>query len=226
MVPTRTARRRPPRLARGRGAASPRTALPDGFTEEAIASRLLDPGSLASRAAGGALAAGLEGRGFGVHLLDASPGAADDALTLPCAAAVIVDHALGPVPVSAGYACRLDRDEALLDALLEAAQSRATEIHGAREDVLVGDRHAAASLAALLAAARSRREAARMPSVRVARGGSTRASLAAAAAGVRAVLERLRRAGVSRAVAIELEGPPGVHVVKVLVPGLALSELL
>ncbi len=203
-------------------------ALPDGFTEEAIASRLLDPGSLASAAPrAAALAAGLEGRGFGVHLLDASPGAAGDAPALPCAAAVIVDHALGPVPVSAGYACRLDRDEALVAALLEAAQSRATEIHGAREDVLVGDRHAAASLAALLAATRSRRDAARMPGVRVARAGSTRASQGgAAAAGVRAVLERLRRAGVSRAVAIELEGPPGVHVVKVLVPGLALSELL
>jgi ribosomal protein S12 methylthiotransferase accessory factor len=56
--------------------------------------------------------------------------------------------------------------------------------------------------------------------------GPSRPERAGAAAGVRAVLERLRRAGVARAVAIELEGPPGVHVVKVLVPGLALSELL
>jgi ribosomal protein S12 methylthiotransferase accessory factor len=253
-------------------------ALPEGFTKEAIASRLLDPGSLASAAPrAAALAAGIGRRGFGVHLLDASAAAATEATgsvnqspdrarrtrreqrearrpsipvgdvreeqrrdatrigrrgdgrklfhgppALPCAAAVIVDHALGPVPVSAGYACRLDRDEALLAALLEAAQSRATEIHGAREDVLVGDRHAAAGLAALLEAARPRRKAASMPGGRTSRGEVARS----AAAGVRAVLERLRHAGVSRAVAIELEGPPGVHVVKVLVPGLALSELL
>jgi ribosomal protein S12 methylthiotransferase accessory factor len=202
-------------------------AFPEGFTEAAIAERLLDRGSLARRAPRTAeLAAAIEARGFGVHLLDASPDAAEDAPALPCAAAVIVDHALGPVPLSAGYACRLDRDGALLAALLEAAQSRATEIHGAREDVLVGDRHAAAGLAELLAAARPRRGATRLRDVRVARVGPSRPERAGAAAGVRAVLERLRRAGVARAVAIELEGPPGVHVVKVLIPGLALSELL
>jgi ribosomal protein S12 methylthiotransferase accessory factor len=202
-------------------------ALPEGFTVEALASRLLVPGSLATAAPrAAALAAALEERGFGVHLLDASPTKADEGPALPCAAAVIVDHALGPVPVSAGYACRIDRDEALLAALLEAAQSRATEIHGAREDVLLGDRQSAASLTALLEAARPRRDARRMPGARDRRAGSTRASPGSAAAGVRAVLERLRRAGVSRAVAVELEGPPGVHVVKVLVPGFALSELL
>jgi hypothetical protein len=55
-----------------------------------------------------------------------------------------------------------------------------------------------------------------MPDVRAAGG----------AAGVRAALARLRRAGLPRAVAVDLAGPPGVAVVKVLVPGLLLSELL
>ncbi|WP_242357117.1 YcaO-like family protein, partial [Anaeromyxobacter sp. SG64] len=62
-----------------------------------------------------------------------------------------------------------------------------------------------------------RRHAGRMPGVRGA---------GAAAASVRAVLARLRRAGIARAVAVELSAPPGVHVVKVAVPGLLLSELL
>jgi hypothetical protein len=47
-----------------------------------------------------------------------------------------------------------------------------------------------------------------------------------ARAGARAVLGRLRRAGFTRAVAVHLEGPPHVAVVKALVPGLLVSELL
>jgi ribosomal protein S12 methylthiotransferase accessory factor len=194
-------------------------ALPEGFTEETLAARALDRRSLARAAPRtGALAARLEERGFEVHLLDAS-GDESEGAALPCAAAVLVDHALGPVPLSAGYACRLGRDDALLAALLEAAQSRATEIHGAREDVALGDRHAATGLAALLAATRPRRDAGQMPEVRTSREGG-------AAAGVRAVLLRLRRAGVARAAAVALDAPAGVHVVKVLVPGFACSELL
>ncbi|WP_242361534.1 YcaO-like family protein [Anaeromyxobacter sp. SG17] len=191
-------------------------ALPEGFTEEAVTARLLDRSSLARAAPRAAALAGrLEARGFQVHLLDAS--AAADGPTLPCAAALVADVEHGAVPLAAGYACRLEPDEALHAALLEAAQSRATEIHGAREDVALGDRRAAKGLAALLGGTRARRDAGRMPGVRGA---------GAAAAGVRAVLARLRRAGIARAVAVELSAPPGVHVVKVAVPGLLLSELL
>jgi ribosomal protein S12 methylthiotransferase accessory factor len=136
-------------------------------------------------------------------------------LSLPAAAALLLDVEGGPVPVAAGYACRLGRDAALAAALLEAAQSRATEIHGAREDVLVGDRRAAEALRAILEAARAARPASALPDVR----GRT------AAAGVRAVVRRLARAGV-RPVAVELRGPPGVAVAKVVAPGLLLSELL
>jgi hypothetical protein len=47
------------------------------------------------------------------------------------------------------------------------------------------------------------------------------------AGGVIEILSRFRRAGYPRAVAVDLAPPGlGVHVVKVLVPGFALSELL
>lgn len=209
-------------------------ALPDGFTPRELARRMIDPASLrraAPRAA--AIADALEERGFRVYLLDLGGGATARSTStststspatlpaafdpgLPCAAALLVDPELGAVPVAAGYACRLRRDDALAAALLEAAQSRATEIHGAREDVAFGDRRAAASLAGICARARPRRDARRMPDHRV----------PSARAGIALVARRLRRAGATRAVAVDLEGPPGVAVVKVLVPGLLLSELL
>jgi ribosomal protein S12 methylthiotransferase accessory factor len=204
-------------------------ALPDGFTAEEVSGRALDPRSLAAAApATAALATRLCQRGFRVHLLDLSPrlsrrvrsrgpeGPGPLDLGLPTAAALLVDEDGGPVPVAAGYACRLSRDAALGAALLEAAQSRATEIHGAREDVAVGDRRAAAPLAALLAAARPRREAGSLPEARA----------PSPAAGVRRVLERLAGAGLGLAAAVDLPAPDGVRVVKVIVPGLLLSHLL
>lgn len=187
-------------------------ALPRGFTPAAVRTRLLAPGSLprsAPRTA--AWVARLAARGFQVHLLDATA-----ALGLPCAAAVLVDREGGPVPVAAGYACRLGRDEALLAALLEAAQSRLTEIHGAREDVLHDDRAAALPLAARLARARPARRAAALPDL----------SAPDPRAALRLVLERLRRAGLARVAASDLAAPAGLCVVKVLVPGLLRSELL
>jgi len=203
-------------------------ALPEGFTEREVARRLLDPGSLAAaapRTAG--WAERIAGKGLRVHLLDlsfpararAGRGArrrrAGPDLGLPCAAALLVDPEDGPVPVAAGYACRLTRDAALLAALLEAAQSRLTEIHGAREDVARGDRHGAAPLPRWCERARPVRRASALPHL----------PARAPAAGARAVLVRLRRAGFAPAAA-RLDGPPGVHVVRVVVPGLRLSELL
>ncbi len=206
-------------------------ALPDAFTVREVGRRLLERRTLARAAPrAAALAEAIERRGLGVYLFDVGPAATSTPtstptatatptavidLRLPCAAALIVDDR-GIVPVAAGYACRLGRDEALRAALLEAAQSRATEIHGAREDVAFGDRHAAAALAGICARARARRSVARMPD---ARAGS-------AAEAVRLVLARLRRAGFRRAVAVDLAGPPGIAVVKALVPGLLVSELL
>jgi len=217
-------------------------ALPDGFTDGEIARRLLDRGRLARvapRAA--ALADRIEARGFRVFFLDLTEPTATTArsrsrsrstststsrststtttrlssLGLPTAAALLLDREGGPVPIAAGYASRLSRDGALHAALLEAAQSRATEIHGAREDVAVGDRHAALALRGMLEGARPARDTARMPDLRA---GSD-------AAAVRVLIRRLRLAGL-RGCAVDLAAPAGIAVVKVLVPGLLLSELL
>ena len=119
------------------------------------------------------------------------------------------------MPLAAGYACRLSRDEALLAALLEAAQSRLTEIHGAREDVLHGERDAAAPLLRWCGAARPGRRAADLPDH------PTRP----AAAQVARLVRRLVAAG-HPPLAADLDGPPGLAVVKVLAPGLRRSELL
>lgn len=211
-------------------------ALPEGFTVDALAERMLDLRTLARaapRTAG--LVGALERRGFRVFLVDCGVGSGHRArgaghgtrrrgaeagsgsgIHLPVAAALLVDPAGAPVPVAAGYACRLDRDAALSAALLEACQSRATEIHGAREDVLHGDRDSAAPLAALCAAIRPRRDAGALRSV----------PAASPASAVRAVLRRLEAAGFARVVAADLPAPAGVHAVKVIIPGLFLSELL
>lgn len=196
-------------------------ALPEGFTEGAIASRLLAPETLARAAPRtAARVAALAERGFRTHLLDVGTGPAGsrrgEAFALPVAAAVVVDPLDPAVPVAAGYACRLRRDDALSAALLEACQSRLTEIHGAREDVAEGGRDAALPLAELLASARATRPAAALPDVRA---GSPRAGIATARAALAA-------AGIRRVVAVPLDAPGGLAVVKVIAPGLRLSELL
>lgn len=190
-------------------------AFPDGLDPASLRRRLVAPASLARAAPRtAALAETLRARRFAVHLLDAAPEA--DAVGLPVAAALLVDLDEGPVPVAAGYACRLRRDDALAAALLEAAQSRLTEIHGAREDVSASGRDAALPIAAACARLRPTRDARALPDLRA----------RSARDGVALVLSRLRRAGFGLAAAAELPSPPGVHVVKVLVPGLLLSELL
>jgi ribosomal protein S12 methylthiotransferase accessory factor len=190
-------------------------AFPGGLAPGALRRRLLAPASLARAApAAAALAASLAARRFAVHLLDAAPDG--DAVGLPVAAALLVDLDEGPVPVAAGYACRLRRDDALCAALLEAAQSRLTEIHGAREDVAAAGRDAALPIAAACARIRPDRAARALPEV-PARGVEQ---------AIAEVLARLRRAGFSTVAAADLPAPPGVHVLKVAVPGLLLSELL
>ncbi|WNG35125.1 fatty acid-binding protein [Archangium violaceum] len=195
--------------------------LPEGWTEEVIRSRMLRPGGLeqgAPRTA--ALVRALGARGFSVYLFDLSPGArAPGAVGLPVGAALLVDQDQGPVPLAAGYACALGRDQALLGALLEAAQSRLTDIHGAREDVAAVDYESALALASACAEVRPRRAVEAMP--------DRSDEVSSPEEAVREVLARLSKAGFSRAAAIELEAPlPGLHVVRVVVPGLLVSELL
>jgi ribosomal protein S12 methylthiotransferase accessory factor len=105
--------------------------LPHGWTAEAALPRLAPAPALALR---------LERRGFAVFLFDLSAGCR------PVAGALLFDLEGGPVPLTAGYACREDFGAAATAALLEAAQSRLTEIHGAREDVTLGEREAGAAL--------------------------------------------------------------------------------
>jgi ribosomal protein S12 methylthiotransferase accessory factor len=195
--------------------------LPDGWTEEVLRSRLLRSSGLeqgAPRTA--ALAHALGQRGFDVHLFDLTPGArTPGAAALPVGAALLVDREQGPVPLAAGYACALGRDQALLGALLEAAQSRLTDIHGAREDVAAVDREPALALAVACAEVRPRRAVEVMPDLSDAVSSPEEA--------VREVLARLARAGFPRAAVVELDAPlPGLHVVRVVVPGLRVSELL
>lgn len=67
-------------------------------------------------------------------------------LEVSVAGALLFDLEGGAVPLTAGYACRRTWAAAADAAVLEAAQSRLTEIHGAREDVMLGAREAGAGL--------------------------------------------------------------------------------
>lgn len=196
-------------------------ALPEGWTEEGVKRRMLRPVALqraAPRAA--ALAKALRERGFDVYFFDVSASVrTPGSVGLPVGAAVLVDREEGPVPLAAGYACALGRDEALLKALLEAAQSRLTDIHGAREDVSPADREAARAFAAACAEVRPRRLASDMP--------DWAADAASPERALRRVLKQMRGAGFTQVAAVSLDAPvPGLHVKRVVVPGMRISELL
>jgi ribosomal protein S12 methylthiotransferase accessory factor len=164
-------------------------ALPEGWTPAVRRREIpLTPG--AARLVKRFAAAGVEARLFDLR---------------PTGAAAFVAGALllepgGPVPLAAGYAASADPERAQLSALHEAAQTRLTDIHGAREDVEAGE----GTLE--LGAARSTRS---RP--------------------WRSVdpLRQLDRLGVRQVARVLLAGrDEGVYVTKVLVPGLLLSELL
>ena len=159
-------------------------ALPEGWTPQAMRERKLREVREI-------------GDGLEAHFFDLGGN-----LGLPVAAALLIDREDGPVPIAAGYACG---DDALERALLEAAQSRLTDVHGAREDVSPMDRGDAAALrdACLRMHGRRSRLSGRPGDV----------------------LRSLWRAGFRRAAEVVLARAP-LHVVKVIVPGLAVSELL
>lgn len=97
-------------------------ALPRGWTPRAIASRKLDASSLP-------LWRRLRDAKLEAHVFDLS------SREWPVAGALLIDLDEGPVPLTAGYCCALTPMRAVAGALLEAAQSRLTDVHGAREDV-------------------------------------------------------------------------------------------
>lgn len=187
-------------------------ALPQGWTEPALRARKLERSSLSAAPLTAARVAAIERGGFEVHLFDLTP---NPSLGLPVAGALLFDREGGPVPLTAGYACAFRRDDALHAAVLEAAQSRVTDIHGAREDVALAPPAEVQLLRQACAAAPARRSAAELPDVRV---GSSP---------VRALLARLRAAGFDRVAAVDLapQGAP-LHVARVILPGLLASELL
>lgn len=148
----------------------------------------------------------LERRGFEVHLFWVSE------FPLPVAAALLFDCERGPVPLTAGYACRETLDEALLAALLEAAQSRATDIHGAREDIgpMPADQvDALREMAREAGAGRRRREG--------------RPSKLSRPAELRALARGLATP-IARVLLTRPEDP--LQIVRLVAPSLQLSELL
>ncbi|MFO0597234.1 MAG: YcaO-like family protein [Myxococcaceae bacterium] len=117
--------------------------LPDGWHPAAIARRLL--GRLDEVA--------LSRRGFEAWAFDLSAG------TGPVAGVLLFDLEGDVVPLTAGYACRATLAEAVEAAWLEAAQTRLTEIQGAREDVtLAGQREAGRELREALLRSRPARK--------------------------------------------------------------------
>lgn len=164
--------------------------LPHGWTLAAVRRR--------RRAFGGVLARALAQGGYQLAVFDLTPVGGGP----PVAGALLAERD-GPVPLTAGYASRNSWKDAALAAVLEAAQSRLTEIHGAREDVVPGRRRAAQDAAPLFA----------LPVLP----GSPRAVAA------RALLRAWRRT----AVVVELApGQLPLAVLKLVVPGARVSELL
>lgn len=161
-----------------------RGALPDGWTEAMVRRRMVPP------------VMSFAGKGLELYEFDLTPrrGA-------PLAGALLFDLEGGPIPLAAGYACRPRLSEALLAAAQEAAQSRLTDIHGAREDVAPMDPAGAAKLLRACRAARPRR-ASRAP--------------------VTDLLSCLK----GDAIAVDLGERGGLRVVKVIAPGLRVSPLL
>jgi ribosomal protein S12 methylthiotransferase accessory factor len=195
-------------------------ALPDGWTEEAVRRRMLGPvvlGRGAPRTE--ALAKVLRRRGFGVYLFDATPTSrTPGAVGLPVAAAVLVDEEEGPVPLTVGYACALGRDHALLRALMEAACARLAALQGTPQAMSSAERGAVRGLARVCASVRPKRQAEAMPDFA--------SEDASPVRGVRRVLHHLRGAGFTQVASLTLDAPvPGLHVRRVVVPGMRISEL-
>ncbi len=178
---------------------------PEGFTPGLVKRRKL-PAKWLVRGAPKAHRWGerLRAENFAVTFFDLRPAQRSSGLAL--AGAVLVDREGGAVALTAGYACRQSWDEACLAALFEAAQSRLTDIHGAREDVQHQDPAQAIAFSKF---------ADPLPGVvpaPLAPRGSPR--------------EWLKRAGVKRGATVRLGVHAGVSVFKVVLPGFSVSGLL
>src|SRR5205814_6220928 len=121
-------------------------ALPEGWAAAPVRRRMVRPTGALARMTGTLATRRLE-----LYLFDLTP-----RIAVPLGGALLFDLDGGPIPLAAGYACRPGLTEALLAAAHEAAQSRLTDIHGAREDVAPMDPAGAATLLRACRAARPR----------------------------------------------------------------------
>jgi YcaO-like protein with predicted kinase domain len=127
-----------------------------------------------------------------------------------------------PMGMFSGYGCHLAPGVALLRALTEAVQSRLTMISGSRDDLFYRDYVHCSNPDDL---AQMIQRVTTPPPARDFRG---RAAIATASFedDLAALLARLRRIGVERAVAVDLtRAELGIPVVKVVVPGLEAMSL-
>lgn len=97
--------------------------LPSGWTAPALRRRRVSPTSTASAIAS---------NGFEVACFDVTPAGP---WGWPVAAVLLRDTRRGHHALTSGYACRSSLDAGVDAALFEAAQSRLTDIHGARDDI-------------------------------------------------------------------------------------------
>lgn len=137
---------------------------------------------------------------------------------IPTVAAVAEDPVLrDPALLVIGMGTHTDPDLAALRALTEVAQSRATQIHGAREDTTTGDLRRAVGYD----------RARRMNRYWFEAKGEVAADAIPSLGtddfleDIRVMLDRLRGVGLERAVGVDLSRPEtGLSVVRVVVPGL------
>lgn len=162
--------------------------LPNGWAPRAFAGRRLGPLPVAD--------------GFAAEAFDLTPAEA----AAPVAGVLLRTLDGGPIPLTAGYASRPTLRDAVDAAWLEAAQSRQTEIHAAREDVVVARALDVDGLWEEVAKAKRRARPARA-------GASTSRALA-------------RRFGRPTGYVELAPGRLPIRVVKVVVDGFRVSELL
>lgn len=189
-------------------------ALPPGWTEDTVAAHAVHGPGLEDTPAVAARVERLGTCGLEARIFDLDPAARPGVVALPLAGALVFDVQRDVLPLTAGYAAGVTREEARLGALLEAVQSRVTDTHGAREDVVPMDSGAARRLRAACAAPRVRRRA--RPARRL-----------EDPAGAAPVVRALHRAGYREIAVVTLASlDEGVAVVRAFVPGLHRSELL
>ena len=137
---------------------------------------------------------------------------------VPTVAAVAEDPVLrDPALLVIGMGTHTDPDLATLRALTEVAQSRATQIHGAREDTTTGDLRRAVGYDRARRLNRYWFEAKREVAAPAIPSMGTDDFLA----DIEAMLARLAAVGLDRVVAVDLSRPEtGLAVARVVVPGL------